>query len=183
MLTLRQIKNETMKQKMILFAFAALVLTACNSNKEYAYNESASNDYYQVSRWFEDCYQHFIDGKYETNYEYNNVEVERFVESNTATDARLLKKNVASTQEHLNLLKPSKKAQAFHDKLNEYFQLVGTDFADIIQAYADLDCDCITQKDSISQSIKDIYKRISTLEDECLEVQKKYIESVGGHGI
>jgi hypothetical protein len=83
----------------------------------------------------------------------------------------------------LKLLKPSEKAMPFHTKLEEYLQLVSVNFANALQTYLDLNCECPDQKDSLTQTIHQLYKRISAIEDQCLEEQKKYIESIGGYGV
>jgi hypothetical protein len=168
-----------MKSKLILSVLVAIVCVSCG-NGEYAYNEAAAAQYYKMSDQFEECYKEFTEGKYQTKFEYNNDEYANF--NPPAVAARNLKKNAELATEHFNLLNPSKKAQAFHDKVNEYFKLVGNDFADALQAYADLNCDCPEQKDSLKLVIKNTYSRISNVEDQCLEEQTKYIESVGGHG-
>ncbi len=188
-----------MKTSIFLSLFTLILLASC-SNNEYAYNEAAANDYWQVSNEFEECYKNLLEGKYKTKYEYNNDEYANFNPS--AVAARNLKKNTTMTKEHFNLLKPSEKAQAFHNKTNEYFDLVGNDFADALQAFSDLDCDhiylvgkdslnssssissldCSTKKDSIISLMKNLYSRISDIEDQCLEEQKKYLEAVGLQG-
>ena len=168
-----------MKKFIFSLLLAPVIMTSCG-NREYAYNESAAANYYLVSNQLEEYYQKFIDGEYKTKFEYNNDE---FVNSNpVAVAARNLKNNTATTKEHFNLLKPSVNAQAFHNKTLEYFNLVEGDFSNALQSYADLNCDCPAEKDSISLLIKNLYSRISTIEDQCLEEQKKYIEAIGMRG-
>lgn len=168
-----------MKTRSILLILATIACISCN-NSEYAYNEAATAQYYRISDEYEDYYKKLAQDKYQTKFEYNDDEYAEF--NPTAVAARNLKKNVRLANEHLNLLNPSEKAQPFHDKINEYFTLVGNDFADALQAYADLDCDCPEQKASLRLLIENLYARISKVEDQGLEEQKKYIESVGGQG-
>ncbi|GAB6012290.1 hypothetical protein [Viscerimonas tarda] len=164
-----------MKSKILLSVFVVLAFMSCSNGSEVAYNEQAAALYYSASDDFEFCYEKFKDGGFKTKYEKGEFDLEGFgVES--------LKNKLTGCQNSLHLLKPSEKAQAFHSKLDEYFQLIGVDFANALQAYTDLDCDCPEKKDSLRRNVNNLYKRISELEEQCLEVQKAYIESVGGKG-
>ncbi|MDR2475487.1 MAG: hypothetical protein LBD45_06485 [Bacteroidales bacterium] len=161
--------------KILVTITGIALLAACSNRSEYAYNETAASLYYHVSKDFEYYYTQFQQGEIKTKHERGEKEFDF-----GSGKAEQLKNVVAGSQQTLALLKPSKKAEAFHQKLNDYFQLVGNDFVNLLQTYLDLNCDCPEQKDSLNQEIHNLYKRISLLEDQCLEEQKKYIESVGG---
>ena len=160
----------------ILSLFVMIFFASCNSN-EYAYNEGASARYNELSVQFEKCYEDLSQGKYKTKFEYDNDEFSNFNPSSIA--AKNLKKNAADLKGMLNLLKPSKKAQTFHNMLLEYFDMVGVDFADKLQSLADLSCDCPEQKEAMVSALQDLYSRISAKEDACLEEQKKYLKAAG----
>jgi len=164
------------KKITILSLLVMSIFSSCN-NSEYVYNEGVSARYYELSTQFEKCYEELLQEKYQTKFEYNNDEFSNFNPS--AVAARNLKKNAAYLKGVVNLLKPSKKAQSFHNKILEYFDMVGVDFADKLQSLADLSCDCPEQKEAIVLALQDLYSRISKTEDACLDEQKKYLKSVG----
>jgi uncharacterized protein YcaQ len=165
-------------KSVILSASIALMLVSCG-NREHIYNEGAAARYWECSRQFENCYKEFSEGKFQTKFELSDFNKEYVEFSKTFQAAKNLRNNIASSEKTFDLLNPSAKAQAFHNKLKEFFELVRINFADAVQAYAELECECPAQKDSLSNNIHLLYRRISSVEDSALEEQVKYLESVG----
>lgn len=167
-----------MKTKSLFIGLCLLVFFNCSPNKEYYYNETATNAYYAVSRSFEEAYEAFSAGRYSTAYERVQKKDNIFpkIKANRGNDLAL---TVSSDIEVFHKLTPSDAAKDFHEKISEYFDMVKGDFAQSIQYYVTIDCDCPEKKDSVTLVIDKLYEDISNLENEMLEVQLKYIESVG----
>lgn len=167
-----------MKTKTLLIILSLLSLFCCTKGKDYLYNEIAVNDYYSVSNSFEGAYKDFSEGKYSTAYERVQNKDDMFPKM-TANIGNDLALSVSSSTKGFYKLTPSSAAKDFHAKLIKYFDMVKGDFAQSLQYYVTIDCDCPEKRDSVTTVIHKLYNDISDLEDEMLEVQKKYMESIG----
>ncbi|NDW08418.1 hypothetical protein [Dysgonomonas sp. 520] len=167
-----------MKIKLTFLTFSLLFLAACSNNKDYAYNQKTTSNYYLTSKIFEGIYQKFVDGEYKTNYEWDN----EFKGNDLLTDANGLKANSEAHLAQIESLERSADTDKFHENVSLFFKKVGGDFVNALHSYAEIDCDCKEKKDSISNVITSLYGEISSIEDKALEEQKAWFEKAGFKG-
>jgi len=154
-----------MKFKLFILSLLAIALAACSGNENYAYNEKAASNYFSVSEQFENTYKELNEGDIK------------------ASSVRNLRNNTNNVIENMNEIKNDmnigESAAGFHGKALEYFNLVSKDFSDLADSYVNLDCDCPEKKDSIKALAKDLYNKASTIENQMLEEQLKFMDKVG----
>lgn len=170
-------------KKIISFGLLVVVLASCGKKAEYLYNESLARLYYQESGYLEGVHNNWAEGNYETQYEQNINNPTGLLYNAIATDIKNLENNTNGVTKEFELLSPSEKAKAMHEKTQEYFMMISTDYLNTLKAYAAIDCDCPHQKDSIGTLLNSTYDRISTIEDEMLDAQRKYLEEIGMTGV
>ncbi|MDH6308567.1 phage-related protein [Dysgonomonas sp. PFB1-18] len=153
-----------MRVKLFIITFIIIGLTACMGNANYAYNEKVASNYFYVSELFEEVYKRLND------------------DALRVSDVENLRDNTNNVIENMNELKNElniDSATEFHEKALEYFNLVSKDFSDLADSYVNLNCDCPEKKDSIRSLAKELYNKTSTIEDQMLEEQVKFMDKVG----
>lgn len=164
--------------KFVYLFLGCLFLFSCTQKQEYIYNETLTREYYGISEVFEETYDLFSSGEYKTSDEWSN----EFARNTAIRDAENLKNRVRMAKEIVDLLKPSDAAKDVHAKVNDFFDSVSSDYANTLEFYGNINCNCPEKKDSVKNRINQIYDQISTMEDEALALQKKYFEKIGMKG-
>ncbi|MFR9166401.1 MAG: hypothetical protein ACLVKO_09385 [Dysgonomonas sp.] len=159
--------------RLFVFLLVLLLFSSCGGNSDYAYNEFVASQYKSVSAEFEASYEKLINGEYKTTYDLQGGY------DGDRKEVRNLRNNTKRTIENVNELIPSDNAKKLHDKLNEYFKLVGEEYTAYADSYLNIDCECPEKRDSVVTQIKALYGKISSVEDDALELQLEFMKKSG----
>lgn len=164
-----------MKKIGVIFLLSVVFLGCQNNDKDYVYNEVTASQYKQVSDFFERVYKKFGEGYYSTKFEsVDDIEAMRLTK-----EVQQLKEQANDAKERIDGLERSTDTDKMHETISAYFSTVSGDFADALNAYAAIDCDCPERKDSIIGIVKNRYRQICDIEDKALEEQKIMFEKAG----